>query len=208
VSPRLPLGEMSAHSTQCLRSNPEIGREHALGHLLGNRRIPLHEIQVPLLDGHAQRVDDPPVLFSCVFLKRYSEHRGESRHALDHAPMRRLIEQQELGVDDRIDEALTRRAAGEERAIAEPPIVGRELEDDFLPFGVDNVAAQTAFGYKGCVAHRLSRALQKFASVAGRWHEEFFQGVELLRREGRPAFEIHTQRIELGHTWPHPVGAA
>src|SRR5262249_38009230 len=115
-----------------------------------------------------------------------------------------LIERQELGVGNRVDVTLTRRAPRQKGAVTEPPVRRRELEDDFLALGVDHIAPQAARGHERRIWDGLAGALQKLASSKRPRNEQRFEEIEFLRRVGRPAsaFEVSAERIECTHRCP------
>ena len=74
-----------------------------------------------------------------------------------------------------VDETFTRRSSCEERAVPEPPVIGREFEDDLVAVRVDDVAAKAAFGHECCMPHRIAGALQELTGAKCGWNEEPFE---------------------------------
>jgi hypothetical protein len=79
----LLLGKMFADPADRFWRDAKVRRNHPLRHLERDRRIRLQEVQVPLFDRHAQRINDSAVLRSSVFLKCHAKHRRKSGDTLD-----------------------------------------------------------------------------------------------------------------------------
>jgi len=187
---QLLLREMLADSAERFWRHAEVRSEHPLRYLERNSWVGLQKIQVTLLGRQAQRVHDSPIFSGGVFLERYTEHCRKGGDAFNHPLVRRLVEQQEVGMPDRVDEAFTRRSSREKRAIPDPPVLGREFEDDLIAVRVGHTTAHAALGDQCRMAHRLASALQELTGAKRGWNEELFQKIELCRCEGCLALEV------------------
>ena len=79
--------------------------------------------------------------------------------------MRRTVDQQEVGVLDRIDEVGRRRPVAQAVRVGEPPGLGRELDDVLFALGIDHVVAQTTSGDECGIACDVAGALQELAGL-------------------------------------------
>src|SRR5262249_10202999 len=103
--------------------------------------------------------------------------------------MRGRIDQQEIGVLDRVDEIGRRRPLSEARRVGQPPGLGRELDDVFFAFLVYDVVAETAGGDERCVLRDVTRALKEFAGRQVLVEKRSSKDVEVVSAERRPRFE-------------------
>jgi hypothetical protein len=115
---QLLLREVLADSAECFWRHAEVRRDHPLRHLERNSWVRPQKVQVTLLSRQTQRVHDSPVFSSGVLLKRHTEHRRKGGNAFNHPLVRRLVEQEEVGGPNRVDEALARRSSRKKRAIS------------------------------------------------------------------------------------------
>ena len=99
-------------------------------------------------------------------------------------------------MSDGVDETFAGRSPYEERAIPEPPVLGREFERDFLAACVDDVAAKATFGHERRMPHRLTSTLEELTGTQRCWNEELFEETELPLREVPFAFKIRPQGNE------------
>ena len=68
-----------------------------------------------------------------------------------------------------VDETFTRRSPYEERAIPEPPVLGREFERDLLAVCVDDVAAKATDGHECRMPHRSTSSLEELTGAQRCW---------------------------------------
>ena len=101
-----PARQAFADAAQRLGSDAEIRGQHGLRNAPHDRGIGREELQVSLLGGGTERADDPLILRSRVTLQSGAERGGISGHVVDQPQVRRRIDQQQLGVFDRVDEVL------------------------------------------------------------------------------------------------------
>lgn len=186
----LLMREMAAHAAERFGRDAEIRSKHSLGNLAGDRRVGPQEFAIPLLDGQAQRVDDPLIFCSRVLLEPEAERRGKHGAVFHHLLVRRPIEHQKIGVPDRIDEAFARCSTREKRPVPQPPIFRRELKDDFLAVAADHVAPKQPLRDERGVPDRLAGPLQELPWPERLRDEERFEKVEFVRRKWRLAEEI------------------
>ena len=152
----------------------------SIGYALGDRRERLHEVEVALLRGRAQRLDDAHVLGGGVLLQSGAHRRRVARNAVDDLLLPWRVNQQQVGVLNRGVEILGRRARVQADRVGEPPLLGRELDDVLLALPVDDEAAQAAARDERRMARRLARALQKVSRGQRLWHEHRPHERELL----------------------------
>src|SRR5262245_59741336 len=85
-----------------LRREPEVRREHGLRDAPRNRGIHPQEFVVAFLGGRSERADQTCVLRSDMTLQAGAERGGIRCDVCDEAIVRWAIDQQELGVFDRV----------------------------------------------------------------------------------------------------------
>jgi hypothetical protein len=114
--------------------------------------------------------------------------------------VRGRVDQQQIGVFDRLEEILRRRPRREADAVRQPPILRCELDDVRLAFEIDDIAAQAALRHKRRVRRHLPRALHELPGPQPRRDKHGPHERVLVFRERRSAFEIRAQGIKGGHT--------
>ena len=185
-----------ADTAQCLRGDAEIRGQHGLRNAPHDRGIGRKELQVSLLGGGAERADDPLILRSGMTLQSGAKCSGISGHAVDQPRMRRCVDQQQLGVLDRVDEVLRGGARVEAVRVGEPPRLGGELDDVLLALGVDDVVAEAARRDEGGVGGDVATALQELAGIEPLVDECAADGCDITFAERRPLREVPAQHIE------------
>ena len=100
----LAAGHRFANAADRLRCHAEVGGEHGLGYAEGDGWVDPQEFPVALLCRSTQRTDDALVFGCGVTLQTVPERDRVARHQINQVPMRRRVDQQEIGVFDGIDE--------------------------------------------------------------------------------------------------------
>ena len=185
-----------ANAAQRLGGDAEIRGQHGLRNAPDNRGIRREELQVSLLGGGAERADDPLILRSRVLLQAGAKRRTIGGHVVDEPLVRGRVDQQQLGVLDRVDEVLRRCAVLEAVGIGEPPRLGRELDDVLLALRVDDVVAQTAGRDEGGVGGDVAAPLQELARTEPPVDECAADMREIVLAEDGPLRQVRAQHIE------------
>ena len=202
VAARRPARDRSAprqalaDAAQRLGGDAEIRGQHGLRNAPDDRGVGREELQVSLLGGGAERADDPLILRSRVLLQAGAERRAKGGHVVEQSQVRRRIDQQQLGVLDRIDEVLRGRAAVEAVGVGKPPRLGRELDDVFLALRVDDVVAQAARRDERGVGGNVAAPLQELALTQPLVDESAANHREIVLAEDGPLREVCAQHIE------------
>ena len=191
-----PARQALADAAQCLGSDAEIRGQHGLRNAPHDRGIGREELQVSLLGRFTERADDPLVLRSRVLLQAGAECLAIGGHVVDQPQVRLRIDQQQLGVLDRIDEVLRGRAVVEAVGVGQPPRLGRELDDVFLALGVDDVVAQAARRDEGRVSGNVAAPLQELTRTESLVDERAADDGEIVLAEGGSLREIRAQHVE------------
>ena len=155
--------QVLADAAQRLGRDAEVRRQHGLRDAPHDRGVSREELQVSLLGGGTERADDALVLRRRVLLQAGAKGGGVSGHLVDQPQVRRCIDQQQLGVLDRIDEVLRGGAGVEAVGVGEPPRLRGELDDVLLALGVDDVVAQATRRDEGGVGRDVAAPLQELA---------------------------------------------
>ena len=100
--------QVLADAAQRLGRDAEVRRQHGLRDAAHDRGVSRKELQVSLLGGGTERADDALVLGRRMLLQAGAERSCVSGHVVDQPHVRRCIDQQQLGVLDRIDEGTAR----------------------------------------------------------------------------------------------------
>src|SRR6187200_2206392 len=114
-------GKVLANTADRFRRNPEVRGDHPLGNTEHDGRIRLYEIQVALFCRSAEGIDDAPVFGGSVFLESRLEAGGIAGNLFEKFLVRRWIEQEQLGIFDRVNEVLRRRSRHQTCAVRQPP---------------------------------------------------------------------------------------
>ena len=80
----LYLREMFTDAAERFWRDTQVRGEHPLRHLERDARVSLQELEITLLDRHAQRVDDSAILRRRVLLERDAKHGGKRGNGFDH----------------------------------------------------------------------------------------------------------------------------
>jgi SAM-dependent methyltransferase len=185
-----------ADATQRLGGDAEIRGQHGLRNAPDDRGIRREELQVSLLGGGTERADDPLILRRRVLLEAGAKCGAIGGNIVDQPLVRGRVDQQQLGVFDRVDEVLRGRAGVEAVGVGEPPRLGRELNDVFLALGVDDVVAQAARRDEGGVGGDVAAPLQELALSQPLVDERPADNREIVLSEGGPLREVRAQHIE------------
>ena len=192
----LPAREVLANAAQGFGRHPEIRGEHRLWDALDNRGIDAEELEIAFFGRGAERADDALILGGGVALQAGPKCGGIAGDPLDQALVGRPIDQQDLGVFDRIDEVGRRRAVVEAGRIGEPPRLRGELDDVLLALPVDDVVAEAAARHERGGASNVAGALQEVASRQALQHKRIANDDEVLVAERGTRLQVGAQHRE------------
>jgi SAM-dependent methyltransferase len=196
VARRSPARQVLADPAQRLGRDAEERGQHRLRHPLDDRGVGGKELQVAFLGRRAQGADDALVLGGVVTLQAVPERGAVRGHRVDEPLVRGSINQQELGILDRLDEVWRGRPCAEAVGISQPPGLGGELDDVLLPLRVDDVVAQATRGNERRVARNVAGPLQKLPGGQPPVEEGSTNDLEVSLVERGPGQQIGTQHVE------------
>lgn len=190
---RSPAREMLANAAERFGRHPQIRREHRLGDAQDDRRVGPLEFKVPFFGRGAERTDDALVLGGVVLLQPGTEGGAVSGHRVDDVLVPGTVDQKDFGALNRLEEISRRDAIGEALRVGQPPRLGSELDDVFLPLLVDDELPQTSTGDERRVPGDVAGALQEVTGIEMTLHESGANDVEVAVGEGRALLEVRAQ---------------
>ena len=121
---------------------------------------------------------------------------GERLDLVEQPLVRRTVDQQQLGILDRVDEVRRGCPAAEALRISQPPGLGRELNDVLPAPGVDHKVAQAPGGDERRVASDIAGSLQEFAGGQSPDAEHRADNLELGVGERSARLQVGTEHPE------------